>query len=226
VIVCWCALSSSRQANAAIDLYSNRLQWLLAAGPADYIEDFNRFTSDISFRIADGPVALRGYSLAEIGPVSASINHVDASPFRSVGNDINNTTYASITTDFGNTFVELRFTQPARGFGGDFRSLNDAEQMNIDVFSSNGTLLTTIDPSFEAGFSGFVATGGEAVGYLRFRSTIDREPNIVERFGMDNTQVLVFPEPSVIAMLIAGASGFTCRRKRWTLHNRARKFRS
>jgi hypothetical protein len=193
-------------AEGGISQFANRIAWQASAGHAVLSEDFNSFAVDTPFRIADGSLALNGFTLVETGPETKSLNLVDLPPLINATNDVNGTPFASIATDFAETSVELRFAKSAHAFGADFQGANGPEQLNIDLFRPDGSLLATIDPSIDTGFIGFVSTDGETVSYLRFRATIDQGPNIREAFGIDNIQLISVPEPTTYMVSLCASA--------------------
>jgi hypothetical protein len=205
---------SANLAESAIVEFSSKPLWQAAAGPTSFTEDFNGFSFDTPFRIGPGPLTLNGFTLVELGPDSKGTNLIDLPPLINTSNDVNGTPFASIAIDFAKTIVELRFLQPTRAFGADFRNVDSPEETVFDFYQSDGSLITSINPTPEDDFIGYVATSGESLAYVRFRTTREAGEFIIEAFGMDNVVVVAIPEPSSALLAVSIFALLATRRSR------------
>jgi hypothetical protein len=210
----WGALSAGR-AEAAIQQYDTRATWQAAAGPLSGTESFSSFTTDTPFRITNGPVAIVGGSLVELGPVSQTDgNFIDVAPF-GFGASVNGSTDAVITVDntgdpTSDTKVQLTFNTPVRAWGADFGDAAGGDILAVDVFNTSGTLLRTMVISGDDSFLGFVGTAGEAVKFLQFKGSTTGGGGTREYCEMDDMGLALVPEPgSALALALAGVACVT-----------------
>jgi hypothetical protein len=213
---------TSLSCEAAIVVYGNRGTWQTAAGPADYVEDFEFFTEDTSFRIAAGPLSLNGFSVQESGVTnSANVNKIDTAPFEFSGTDsLDGDAYLFGVTNHGLTYIDLYFDNPTSSFAADFRGADGVEHLNIEVIDTMNQVLATLDPVTDTiTFLGFVANGGEQIARLRFFSSVFVGGVEREAFGMDNVALVnasnpTVPEPTSAVLLITLLGGFAFRQWR------------
>src|SRR5262245_14908636 len=103
--------------HGAITQFQDKVAWSAAAGPRNLFQNFNSFVTDTPFRIANGPLALNGFTLAETGTTSISdLNFVDVQPLIFDVHNVDGTALVQGGTDFGVTFMELKPTVPIRAF--------------------------------------------------------------------------------------------------------------
>jgi uncharacterized repeat protein (TIGR01451 family) len=186
-------------ADGAIVQYDDRATWLAAiGGTPDVEEDFQGFTVDTPFRTS--PLTISMGTMAQVGLDQAFRNEVDAPPFQFTDN--NGTTHASCFVNFADagpgseTNVELTFTSPVSAWGADFNGVLGGELLAVDVDGTEQTILGTLLPTANDTFLGFVATAGEQIDKVIFRSQNQNVGGGGEGFGSDN-YAAVFGQPVV-----------------------------
>jgi hypothetical protein len=213
-----CALVAPQPARAAIVPYTSRAVFQADAGPGVNLQNFNSVVSDMIFQTQT--VNFPGFSLRQEGFDRAFRNLIDAPPaqFDEIGAG---TTIVSTFTNFAETAtpattVRLSFAPSVRGWGADFALGIPDERVRIDVLDAADTILATLAPADNANFTGFLATAGEQVAAVVFRSaTLDPGAG-GEGFTMDNFLLAPVPEPGMLALL-PGAALVLARRWRRTL---------
>lgn len=176
-------------ADGAIVQYDDRAAWLAAiGGTPDIEEDFQGFTVDTSFRTA--PLAISMGTIAQVGLDQLFRNEVDVAPFQF--SDNNGTTHASCFVNFpdagpgSETNVEITFSAPVSAWGADFNGILGGELLAVDVNGTEQTVLGTLLPTAGDTFLGFVATAGEEVDLVIYRSQNQNPGGGGEGFGSDN----------------------------------------
>jgi uncharacterized repeat protein (TIGR01451 family) len=179
----------SALAQGAIVQYDDRASWLAAVGGTpDVEEDFQGFTVDTSFRAA--PVAISMGTIAQVGLDQAFRNLVDVAPFEYTDN--NGTTHASCFVNYpdsgpgSETNVEVTFSAPVSAWGADFNGILGGELLAIDVDGTTEAVIATLLPTAGDTFLGFVATAGEQIDKVIYRSQNQNTGGAGEGFGSDN----------------------------------------
>ena len=220
-IACFIGLCTS-SAQGAVTSYLDATSWAAAVGPANVTEDFNGFVSDTP--LGPTPVALAGGMSLQVDLDALDLGYVSHIVVTSpVGVDGTNYAAIRLIEDVGGlaTTMRLDFAGGATAWGADFAGLGGVGggTFVIDVHSSGGSVLGTIDPASLAdpsgggsGFIGFNATGGDIASYLTFYMPAGGITNI-EAFAMDNIAAVMVPEPSIIALGV-GLLGIGLMRRR------------
>jgi hypothetical protein len=198
------------------------------AGSPSAAENFQGFVADTQFRTV--AVNVNGYSIQQVnlaGPVSTFRNFIDPPPFMFAEGQT--TTYASSFVNFGETAIDITFTNPVYAFGADFFGVTGplgvaAEGLVMDLFTPGGALFATLAVPMTApagSFFGFVNTSqAELIGRIRFRGATLIPGGTGEGFGIDNTvSVLpggtaVIPEPTTMILLGSGLAGLAARARK------------
>ena len=218
----------STSAAAVPVVFTNRPLFDAAtAGSPRATENFQGFLVDTQFRTA--AVAANGFSIQQVnlaGPVSTFRNIIDPPPFLFAEGQT--TTYASSFVNFGETAIDITFTNPVYAFGADFFGVTGplpgvAEGLLMDLFTPGGALFATLAVPMTApagSFFGFVNTSqAELIGRIRFRGATLIPGGTGEGFGIDNTvSVLpggqVIPEPTTMILLGSGLAGLAARARK------------
>lgn len=222
ILFCIAIAAVTTPLEAAIVQYDDRAAWTAAVGMPTYAEDFEAFLVDTSFRMADGPLALNGMSIYEIGPVSElDVNFVDVAPF--LYGSVNGTTSAEVGVDADSdpaleTRVDITFDLPVSAWGADFARAKGEDELAVDVYLNGATLLgSLLISSDDPVFLGFAANAGEAVEFVRLRGALPAGPGTREGFSMDNVAIVAVPEPATMALLGTAAcclGGYVRRRRK------------
>jgi hypothetical protein len=179
---------------AAIVQYNDRASWLAAIGGAsDVDEDFSGFTVDTIFRSTPVPIAMG--TIQQVGFDQVFRNLVDVPPF--LYSDNNGTNHASCYVNWpdtgpgSETNVEVVFSAPVSAWGADMYGCLGLELLAVDVSGTNDqTILGTLLPAAQNTFVGFVATAGEQIDMVIFRSQVQVSGTGGEGFGSDDYSVL------------------------------------
>jgi hypothetical protein len=195
---------------AAVTAFNNRPNWLTAATPISFTENFQFFSVDTPFRNNVFVALAGGMTLVEIGPASQSDgNFIDVPPFAAT-ESVNGTTNAVITVDntgssATDTRVDLLFSTPVKAWGADFANAAGGDIAAVDVISTSNALLGTISVTQNFQFLGFTTTAGEQVGKLRFYG-LTQGGSTREYFQIDEVAGSYVPEPASAGLgLIAAA---------------------
>ena len=202
--------------HSAVVTHLDFASWNAAVSAPVSTEDFNGFVSETPL----GPAAVElaaGMSL-QVDLDALSVDYVSSIIIAdSTQPGIDGSNYAAIRlieniNDLATT-MRLDFASGATAWGADFALLGGVGggTFVIDVHSTDGTVLGTVDPASLAltsgggsGFIGFSATGGDIASYLTFYMPAGGVTN-VEAFSMDNIVVAtVVPIPASIWLLGSG----------------------
>ena len=170
----------------AIVFFTDRTVFLTVAGTPSFSEDFQSFTSDVSFRTA--PLTINGGTIQQEGSDLSFRNFVDVPPFGFV--DHNGTNHASLFVNFPEgtslgTQVRLTFANPNAAFGGDTVQDTMAEGAVFEVFNG-AVLLGSQSVAAASAFLGYSLTGGDVATSVRFRSASLSPGATGEGFTYDN----------------------------------------
>jgi hypothetical protein len=201
-------------ANAAVNFYTDRALWAVAAGAATFTEDFSSFAADEPFH--NTPVALNGMTISREGPEAGLSNHIDALPLTLPGGSGTNQAELFVNAIEGvsvGTNVRITFDQPAIAFGFDVWEAVGLEGARLDVYDGATQLRSELIPGGNAAFLGFVATAGEGADSVLFRANLLIVGTSGEGFAIDNLAGVGVPEPTA-ASLVALALGVGMLRSR------------
>ncbi len=196
--------------HAGIITFTDRVSWNAAVGAPDFVEDFNSYSSDVSF--VDAPFDVGPFTLSHIGPVndevSLSRNRIDAASFSS-GQSVDGTTRLDLIVNRFSQGVKVcvSFDTPIYAFGFDFDSIN-LPDFSVELVSGAGT--TSLSPTSASGFFGFVTSPAEKITEIRFSGSAN------DGFVVDNVAGAFIPEPStfLLCLPICGVSLMRYRRLR------------
>ncbi len=197
-----CGFAVTNASATVLTFYNNRAAWEAAVGGSFVEQNFNSFTSGVSYEAApvdvgDFTVSVSGSTFGfiwhNIGPVS-NLNDVNGSP------QIN----AAVGAIGG---TSLSFDYPIYAFGADWQGISDSRTTSFNV---NETLLAI--PNLNGGFFGFTSDTAFSSALLFLSSG---EP---DGFGIDNAvyspESAAVPEPTTLALLGAGLVALRARRRR------------
>lgn len=210
VVVCVLSIPASAQITTFLD----RAQWSSAAGSQTFLENFEGFAADTSFRLSPLAIAAGLGTLSREGADRGPTFHlVELPPYGAIDTGTSSgTAFAYMITDgpeMGGTGTQVRltFTTPIRAFGLDVFLGSVLEGFTIEIIGAGNQILGAIQPTTGAGgvggvFAGFVS--GEAVSSLRFRSTMTSVGTGGEAFGIDNLAGSPVPAPAAGGLLLLG----------------------
>lgn len=205
-------LLAPRPSAATIIAFTNRDAWERAIGrPADFVETFDSFTADTSFRST--PLDLANISLTSVPPregLQSFHNTVQVAPFPS---------YTPFTTPHVWLFtegdsglqVEMAFRQPVGAWGANFSDPN-GEQAKVRIRLHDGSDVIMDVPEFPyysgSRFFGVAGSEQEQIDSVTFFSVADGNFALGDSLKMDNVSgywgTVSVPEPSSLLLLLAG----------------------
>ncbi len=203
-----------------VTTFTNRAQWASASGPQIFLENFEGFAQDTSFRTSALLIAAGQGTLTREGvDRGAPFHTIDVPPYGPIDSDTaSGSVFAYCFTDSPEgmsqgTQVRLTFNTPIRAFGMDIFLGAIAEGLTLEIIGAANQVLGTITPqtSPTGTFAGFVSA--DPVASVRFRSAMLVSGSAGEAFGLDNLAGSPIPAPASAAVLLAGL-GLIGRRRR------------
>lgn len=196
---------------SAVVTYTDRTTWS-AAGTVTFTEDFEGYTSDVSF--ATSAVDVGPFSLSTIGTAVAGRNLIDRTPWVIGG---------APTSLFGNTLVEvfvndthaafpvtsteITFDTAVKGFFADFWAAGNTSPLTLtlSLLAGGTTDVFVPGPGFGQESFGFWST--EAITSIIFSNTVN------DGFSMDNisagqASAPAVPVPAAIWLFGSALIGF------------------
>lgn len=212
-------IGAPAQVEAGILWYRSRADWIAAAGPASFREDFADFAVDTSFRTST--LALEGMRIRQEGVDPGTVNFVDVPPL-SAGHAFIESEYAFVgvvTASDGEpmTTVRIRFDDTNVAFGGDSWGAATGAGALLEVYDGVALLgvQSLLGGSTQDGpnFLGYVLTEGDIATTVRFVAGSDDPDFTSEGFALDDLAGVAVPEPAGLPLLCLGVSGlaFCCR---------------
>lgn len=209
-------------AQASLIAFTDQTSWSTASGSISGTENFNAFSTDSSFEttaVAANNMLITGSP----SPYNAGItNKIDAAAYAYNGYyNIDGTSY--LLADLVETqTMRIDFQNTVSAWGASFAGISDEtiyRHTTISVFDSNDILLGILDTSSltnsDRSFYGFNFDSNELASYMIFQNIAPGRYNDV--FGIDNISYVTsaaVPEPSSIALLLAGLFGLTAFRNK------------
>ncbi len=199
------------QAEASTATYTTRASFSAAVG-ATVTQDFNSYSSDVSFRTS--PVDVGPFSLSATGSTTVGYDLIDESP--DVGTSVDGSTDLRVRTDISPvTTIVFTFDTPITAFGADFRDLNN-DAIRTQILAAGDNFVPPIRDNIGLSFFGISSTTPFSV--------VQFTPVTLDVYGIDNVSCASVPEPamSVLVLTTCGGVGF-CRRKRAATNVTAKK---
>lgn len=200
VVAAWGFSVTNAVAIPVLTVYGNRAAWEAAVGGSFVEQNFNSFTSGVSYEA--GAVDVGDFSVSVAGTTFGFIWH-NIGPVSS-GNDVNGTPQVNAATgDVGGT--SFAFDSPIYAFGGNWQGISDSRTTSFNV---DGATLAI--PNLNGGFFGFVSDTPFS-SQLLFLSS-----GPADGFGIDDVVYASnpVPEPTTLALLGAGLVAVRARRRR------------
>jgi hypothetical protein len=198
---------SMSTANAALVQYSDRTLFEAASGILSS-EDFNSYTTDVSFSMS--PLDVGDFTITYDGVLVSGWNMIDATPFAmSSLLDIDGTSYMLGGLAEAETIV-LTFDSAITAFGADFTGLNDDVARSLFNIAGD-TISLPVQSGLTTLFFGVVSdTPFDTVTLMGLSSS--------EGYGMDNVAygsgTVSVPEPTTLALMGLGLAGIGFARKK------------
>lgn len=196
----WGFSVTNAAATPVLTVYNSRAAWEAAVGGSFVEQNFNSFTSGVSYEF--GPVDVGDFSVSVSGTTFGFVWH-NIGP-DGVGNDVNGTPQVNAATGpAGGT--SFSFDSPIYAFGANWQGVSDARTTSFNV---DGATLAI--PNLTGGFFGFVSDTPFS-SELLFLSSGDPDG-----FGIDDVVYASnpVPEPTTLALLGAGLVAVRARRRR------------
>jgi hypothetical protein len=184
--------------HASLMTFSDRGAWSSASGDtADFVEDFNRFGTQI-VDFSRNPVIFEGnFSLFSIGQSGLSQRVT-----RSTATTVDGSTHARLFVNADEpTTVRMDFVTPVTAWGADIGQVDDCCELAVVDVYFRGQSVPEESLYLSDGFIGFLASRPRAVTALVFRSGSFVQGDQGQPFGVDNIAGFTIPEPSCLSML-------------------------
>jgi len=212
------ALAGAGAAGATPVIYTDRSSWDADVGGDIFLEDFDDFSADTSFRA--GAVDVGPFSLVQGGGLvtATGVNLIDVSPFAFSGaEDVNGTPYVlgwANSTAVGvatSAFVEMVFDVPVAAWGADFANASNGADLWIFLVPSDAQgpsdwLSLCVGCNIDDGFFGFVDDETNLYSSV-ILAAVPFSNGTGERFGFDNVSGATVPEPSTALLFGLGLFG-------------------
>jgi len=193
---------------SAVVTYTDRTTWA-GAGTVSYTEDFEGYTSDVSFRTS--AVDVGPFSLSTIGTAVSTRNLIDVRPVV--------VSTASIAT-FGNSLVEIfvndaaaltaeiTFDTAVKGFFADFWAAGNTTPLTLTLSLLSGGTTAVNVPGIGNGEESFGFWSTEAITSIIFSNVQNDGFNIDNISGGQTSTTPAVPVPAAVFMLTPALLGF------------------
>lgn len=197
---------------SAVVTYTDRTTWA-GAGTVSYTEDFEGYTSDVSF--ATSSVDVGPFSLSTIGTAVAGRNLIDSTPWviggaptSLFGNTLVEVFVNDTHTAFPVSSMEITFDTAVKGFFADFWAAGNTSPLTLTLSLLAGGTTDVYVPGAGIGQESFGFWSTEAITSIIFSNTVN------DGFSMDNisagqtSSAPAVPIPAAIWLFGSALIGF------------------